>query len=197
MGQRSKRQTRCERCRMHVDLCICADIPSLHLETRVILVMHRRERHKTTSTGLLALAALPHSELRLHGYDTSRVDLSDTDVPSRRVLLLFPDERAEVLNPELVERDPRPVTLVVPDGSWRQAAKMARRLNGLDHAERVRLPAGPTTRYLLRTERRADGLATFEAIARALGLLESPSVQLRLESLFERMVERTLMTRGR
>jgi DTW domain-containing protein YfiP len=39
-------------------------------------------------------------------------------------------------------------------------------------------------------------LATFEAIARALGVLESAAVQARLEHVFHLMVERTLASRG-
>jgi hypothetical protein len=40
------------------------------------------------------------------------------------------------------------------------------------------------------------GLATLEAIARALGVLESSAVQQQLEALFERMVAATLSTRA-
>jgi hypothetical protein len=39
-------------------------------------------------------------------------------------------------------------------------------------------------------------LATFEAIARALGYLESDAVRLELEALFERMVTATYQNRG-
>jgi DTW domain-containing protein YfiP len=60
----------------------------------------------------------------------------------------------------------------------------------------VTLPDGPPTRYRLRREPREGGLATFEAIARALGILESTEVQAQLEAVFERMVAETLATRG-
>ena len=73
---------------------------------------------------------------------------------------------------------------------------MGRRLPGLDDLERVTLPQGPPTRYRLRTETREGGLATFEAISRALGILETTAVQEQLESVFDLMVERTLQTRG-
>ena len=39
-------------------------------------------------------------------------------------------------------------------------------------------------------------LATFEAIARALGIIESPDVQAGMEDLFSLMVQRTLDSRG-
>jgi len=41
------------------------------------------------------------------------------------------------------------------------------------------------------------GLATFEAIARAIGVLESADAQARLEAAFARVVAITLASRGR
>jgi DTW domain-containing protein YfiP len=88
------------------------------------------------------------------------------------------------------------MTLVVPDGTWRQAGKMCRRLPWMAGLRRVALPEGPPTEYRLRAEVVAGGLATAEAIARALGILEGPAVQGEIERVLRLMVERTLLTRG-
>ncbi len=181
---------------MHVPLCICALIPRFELATRLVLVMHKREEHKPTATGPLALLALPNSELRVHGRQESPLDFGDLDVAGRRTLLLFPGEEAALLDAGFVARDRRPVTLVVPDGNWRQAARMGKRLPGLEHAEMVKLPEGPPTRWGVRRELHEQGLSTYEAIARALGLLESPEVQAGLEDLFDLMVRRTFEAKG-
>ncbi|WP_041245304.1 tRNA-uridine aminocarboxypropyltransferase [Geotalea uraniireducens] len=196
MGSRSKRSERCPRCRMHVPLCICRSIPRYALDTRLVLVMHHREHIKTTATGPLALEALPNSELRIHGHRDRPLDFSDLDIPDRRTLLLYPGDDVPVLSRSLLEQDNRPVTLVVPDGNWRQASRMGRRLPGLEHAEMVRLPEGPLTRWGIRREAHPQGLATFEAIARALGIIESPAVQAGMEDLFRLMVQTTLHSRG-
>lgn len=196
MGSRSKRSERCPRCRMHAHLCICRSIPRYALATRLVLVMHRREYQKTTATGPLALEALANSELRIHGHQDRPLDLSDLNSPERRTLLLYPGDGVPPLTGSFLETDSRPVTLVVPDGNWRQAARMGRRLPGLEHAEMVRLPEGPRTSWGLRRENHAEGLATFEAIARALGIIESPAVQAGMEALFRLMVQRTLSSRG-
>jgi DTW domain-containing protein len=196
MGQRSKRAPRCGVCRMHSALCLCAEMPSLELSTRVVLIMHHREVSKTTATGPLALRALADSRLCVHGEPGTLLDLSPEHVPDRRVMLLFPREDAQVLTRELLAQDPRPVTLLVPDGNWRQASRASRRIPGVAQAECVVLAAGAPTRYRLRHEPKVGGLATFEAIARALGVLESAAVQQQLEALFERMVVTTLGTRG-
>jgi len=182
---------------MHRERCVCADIPRYDLATRVVLVMHHREYPKPTATGPLALEALPNSEIRIHGERDSILDLSDLATPERRTLLLYPGDDVPVLTREIVERDPRPVTLVVPDGTWRQASRMGRRLPGLAHAGMVRLPEGAPTEWGIRRENHPQGLATFEAIARALGIIESPAVQWGLEELFRLMVRRSLSARGR
>jgi DTW domain-containing protein YfiP len=168
----------------------------LDLGTRLILVMHRREWSKPTATGPLALALLANSELRIQGYREQPLDLSDLDSEKRQSLLLYPAEGAEVLSRDFLSGDLRPVNLVVPDGNWRQAARMGRRLSGLEHATMVRLPQGAKTGWGVRRENHPEGLATFEAIARALGLIESAAVQETMEGLFRLMVARTLQARG-
>ncbi|HEY6872381.1 MAG TPA: tRNA-uridine aminocarboxypropyltransferase [Geobacteraceae bacterium] len=196
MGTRSKRSERCHQCRLHTRLCICSAIPRLDLATRLVLVMHRREWTKPTATGPLALAVLANSELRLQGCREQPLDFRDLDTVGRRTMLLYPGEGVPVLSRTFLAGDPRPVNLVVPDGNWRQAARMGRRLPGLEHAEMVRLPVGAKTDWGVRRECHPEGLATFEAIARALGIVESSEAQERMEEIFRLMVARTLQARG-
>lgn len=169
---------------------MCELLPRLELGTRVVLVMHRRETHTTTASGPLALAALPNSELLLHGVQGAPIDLNYLHTGERRLLLLYPSEGARPLSRELLAEDPRPVTLIVPDGSWRQASRAARRIPGVENAERITLPPDVPTEWGLRRETKAFGLATFEAIARALGILEGPEVRARLEEAFRESVSR-------
>lgn len=196
MGTRSKRSERCQTCRLHTHLCICSATPRYDLATRLILVMHHREWIKPTATGPLALSVLMNSELRIQGYREQPLDFRDLDTGERRTLLLYPGEEAQILSRTLLSGDPRPVNLVVPDGNWRQAARMGRRLPGLEHATMVRLPEGAKTGWGIRRECHPEGLATFEAIARALGIIESAGVQESMEELFTLMVARTLQARG-
>lgn len=196
MGTRSKRSERCHECRLHSRLCICSDTPRHDLATRLILVMHQREWTKPTATGPLALAVLSNSELRIQGHREEQLDFRDLDTPERRTLLLYPGEGAPLLSRELLAQDPRPINLVVADGTWSQAARMGRRLPGLGHATMVRLPEGKKTAWGVRKECRPEGLATFEAIARAVGIIESVEVQESMEELFTLMVTRTLQARG-
>ncbi|HET8932081.1 MAG TPA: DTW domain-containing protein [Polyangiales bacterium] len=197
MGRRSKRAARCLQCRAHVESCVCAELPRIELDTRLALVMHYREATKPTATGPLALACLPNSAHYLHGLEQAPLDLTHLhENGARRVLVLFPTEGARPLSRALRDEDTRPITLVVPDGNWRQARRIPQRVHGLEGAEHVGLPPGPPSAWGVRWEPQEGGLATFEAIARALGVLESPEVQARLEAVFARSVAVTLAARG-
>ncbi len=69
---------------------------------------------------------------------------------------------------------------------------MGSREESLKAIRRVKLPTAEPSRYRLRKETKPGGLATIEAMARALGVLESPEVEEALERIFALMVERTL-----
>ncbi len=174
---------------MHRTLCICALIQPCATRTRVVLLLHQLEQEKPTNTGRLAARCLSNSTvIEAGGAPAWTVPGSDT-------LLLFPHPEAHSL--EDWRASPRPIVLVVPDGTWRQAKKARRRIAGLDQLPCATLPpAGPSS-YRLRHAARPDRLATIEAIARALGILEGPEVQAQLDYIFRVMVDRTLWTNGR
>lgn len=174
-------------------LCICELVPRLETRTRVLLVVHREEADKPTNTGLLAARCLTNAEVIVIGErDRPPPSLALDNADSA---LLFPSEDATELTRAL-----RPLTLVVPDGTWRQARKMRTRVPGLARLPCVTLPAfeAASSTYRLRTERRAGGLATLEAVARALTILEEPhsDVEEQMLAVFRVMVDRTLWLRG-
>jgi DTW domain-containing protein YfiP len=180
---------------MRQELCLCADIPTLTLGTKLILVMNKREIKVPTNTGRLAAQALPHSVILSRGVEDAPYDLAEHLPQDRPAILLYPAEDATVLTPEWVQEH-GPFHLVVPDGNWRQTSKMRRRDPIMATLPCVRLPPGPPSAYRVRKETKAEGLATMEAIARTLGILEGPDVQKALEDLLQLMVTRTLASRG-
>lgn len=193
MSRRDNAHARCPRCRVHKSLCFCDQIPRIETQTRLVLLIHHREARKPTNTGMLAAECLVQSAVMVRGQRDRRECTFALD-PTRQTLLLFPGEGATLLSE--FRDSPRPVTLVVPDGNWRQASKVHARIPMLAGAPMVTLPLGLPSMYGLRRETQSGGLATMEAIARALGILEGPSVQAALEHVFRIMVERTLWARG-
>jgi DTW domain-containing protein YfiP len=187
---------RCATCRMHETLCICALVPRLATRTRLALVVHHREARKPTNTGQLAARCLEHSAVAIVGERDrpSELPLIGDDVEP---VVLYPDDDAVPI--ARYAGAARPVLLIVPDGTWRQASKLRRRVPGLAALPCVTLPEAAATAYRLRAEHRTGGLATFEAIARALGVLEGdagPAIEAAMTAVFRVMVDRTLWLRG-
>jgi DTW domain-containing protein YfiP len=196
VSRRDNPHLRCTRCRMHGSLCICAMIPRIVTRARLVLVIHRYEDRKPTNTGRLAAECLANSEVVVRGFE-DRPSTPLAIAPDAQPVLLFPHEDAIPIDQFALSA--RPVTLVVPDGNWRQASKVRSRVPGLRGVPCVSLPRGARSTYRLRVDAHEEGLATIEAIARAFGVLEGErgeAVQGALEWVFRAMVERTLWARG-
>jgi len=190
---------RCARCRMHVGLCICELIPRLRTRTRLLLVIHRFEDNKPTNTGRLAAHCVEGSAVVVRGDAGASSEPLELD-PDTEPVLLYPTEDSMPLESVAARSSAagRAVTLIVPDGSWRQAAKVRKRLPGLTSVPCVRLPPGEPSRYQLRRSPETERLSTIEAVARALGILEGDdAVRAAIERPFRAMVERTLWMRGK
>jgi DTW domain-containing protein YfiP len=181
---------------MHRERCICAGMPSLDLKTKVTLVIHAKELKRTTNTGRLALKALVNSEMRVRGADKEAVDLSDLLTPDYRTILFYPSEDAVELTPEFVNESSLPIQLIVPDGSWRQASKVHYRHHELKDVIRVKITTPNLNPFHIRKETTEFGMATLEAIALALEIIEGDKVGSELKNLFQRKLEATLMGRG-
>lgn len=175
------------------NLCVCALIPRIETRTRLVLLIHRYEDRKTTNTGRLAAECLTNSEIIVRGFESTPTPPLTWD-PESQPLFLFPHEDATPLAPRALSD--RPVTLLVPDGTWRQASKVRNRVPGLREVPAFSLPPDVPSIYRLRAEAHEQGLATAEAIARAMGILEGPHVRAAMEGVFRAMVERTLWSRG-
>lgn len=192
MSQRKKYGQRCGRCLMRFEICICSAIPQLDLATRLVLVIRRRELQCPSNTGRLAALALPESRIVLHGEVGQKLDLATAIDPALPTYLLYPSEDAMLLGDALKG----PINLIVPDGNWRQTAKMRRRDPSMAALPTLRLPPSAPSLYRIRKESQAEGLATLEAIARALGVIEGEAVQKALERLLDLMTRRILWSRG-
>ena len=193
MSGRARSEGRCPRCLLHERACSCARGPRLATRTRVVLVVHRDEIHKPTNSGLLAVASLLNSEAHVRGLRDGEAPALAFDAETQP-LLLFPHADAEPI--ARFTASSRPITLVVPDGTWRQAARVRRRVPGLAALPCVALPAEATASARIRAQPHDERLPTLVAIARALGILEGAAVRDALEDVFAALVERTLDRRG-
>jgi DTW domain-containing protein len=126
----------------------------------------------------------------LHGLQNQTLDSEGIDPISPSTLVLFPGKGAHLLTREHAATLARPLTLLVPDGSWSQAKKMMRRIPMLCQAHPVSLGASRLNSKCLRRNAHADRMSTFEAIAQALGILESHETEMHLLEFFHKVLDR-------
>ena len=188
---------RCPRCEIRKPLCFCKWIPKITLQTRVMILMHTFEEPLTTNTAKLTNKALTNSEIQIHGKRDERLSPDSLQLPGMTSLVLYPSPNAIELTPEFAAALTSPVLLIVPDANWRQTTKFMRREPAIIGIPRVKLSSGPPSEYYLRTQRNETGVCTLEAIARAIGVLESREAQEQLEQVMRIMVERTLWSKGK
>lgn len=194
---RKKPADRCPKCLMRLELCLCGSIPAINLATKIVLIVSKREIIVPTNTGRLASQALSNSVVLIRGDQARPYDLNEHLPADGENLVLYPSDDAQELSLELLKSFRRPITLVVPDGNWRQTAKMRKRDPVMAKLTSVKLAPGLPSAYRVRHESKEGGLATIEAIARALGVLENTDVQKSLEELMDVMVSRVLTSRGK
>jgi DTW domain-containing protein YfiP len=179
---------------MHLSYCFCADIPSLTLNSRVSILIHAKELKRTTNTGRLATLALTNSDLHVRGLKNSPFEAGSILQDNYQPLLFFPSDDAVDLTPEIFNG--QPVHLIVPDGNWRQASKVHTRYPEFADLKRVKISARNEATHFLRKESTPEGMATLQAIAEALGIIEGDDVRTKLLRLYELKLSRTLRARG-
>ncbi len=194
--RRSSVGRRCTTCKIHQTLCFCDEINSLETLSRVSIIMHHRERFLTSNTANLATLVLNNCKIVLRGlpgklFDANELGLNENETP----LYLFPHEDAVELNEDFLSTLTKPVHLIIPDGTWSQAVKVYRRESALSHIQCVKLPLGEPGNYRLRKSERENGVCTYEAIMRALCLIEDKKLEIVMSRIFDLMVERTIKGR--
>jgi DTW domain-containing protein YfiP len=188
---------RCLNCRVNNFFCVCEFIKPFDIMTKVSLIVHVRELKLTSNTAQFASKLLPHNaEIIIRGRMNDIFE--STPVLSRpgRSLFLYPHEDALELNEDFKTKYPGPYHLIIPDGNWQQARKVRQREEGFKNLPTVKLPPKITTEYGLRKSLHPEWVSTFEAMAHALGVLESPETTTKLMNFFRIWVKRTEQARS-
>lgn len=173
---------RCPRCLINKALCFCHLIPTIDTQTKVSLVVHIKEKVLSSNTAHLTHQCLTNSEFFYRGLKDQPFDSTFKLDPAYSPLYLYPTEEAYELTAEFLQQFDKPIQLVVPDGSWRQAKKFHKRVPLFKNIPHVKLPTIPDSIYELRKQKFKNSVCTLEAIAYALGIIENMEVK---DKLFE------------
>lgn len=172
-------------------LCVCEDVHPLATATHVTVVIHALERKRASNSGKLLCRSLVKSSLVVFGEVDAPLDMNSLLRPGMRNVLLYPLTTRRAPPP-----GDEPLHLIVPDGNWKQAGKIARRFLETTPIVPVALPFIHPSRYRLRhAVERPEGLATFEATAVFLGQHEGEETASALMSVFDKFVTNHLVSR--
>ncbi|MBH47199.1 MAG: RNA 2',3'-cyclic phosphodiesterase [Halobacteriovorax sp.] len=189
---------RCPECQVPKELCYCARVETSQNKIPVTIIMHRRERFLTSNTAVVAARALSNCNIVLRGMKDQSASAEIEIDPNHVPLVLFPSEDALEIGSDKLKQylGGRTPHLIVPDGSWGQAKRVARREPVLADVQAVKLSNTGPSLYRLRRQVMEGRLCTYEAIARALGDLESLELEQRLMKVMATMDHAHSMARG-
>lgn len=178
----------CAGCGRPPSVCWCAQAVSLRTRTRVVILQHPREARVAIGTVAIAARCLPEALVdRAVVFPPERLAALLHGDPARPPVLLFPTDDARDLRAEPFAHD---VTLVLLDGTWTLAARLLKLNPALRELPRVRFTPAAPSRYRIRREPEAHCVASIEALAEALGVLERDPVRYAgLLAPFEAMVD--------
>jgi DTW domain-containing protein len=196
---------RCETCKSRPEACICPGFRTARPRTPVVIFQQARERRSFSGTGSLAHRVLEGTVLVPYGDPAQPLDLSPLEDPVLAPVVLYPSVNSRPLTADLAGCPPvgtradhhRELCLIVLDGTWSQARKMAQRIPGLTALPFVRLPDDAASRFHLRKPPRPGYLGTAEALALALEILGEPGPAARLLEALEQVARHVLRVRGK
>lgn len=195
--RRAGHVNRCANCRVNNHFCVCSHIKPFQIETKVSLIVHVSELKLTSNTAQFAHKMLPeNAECVIRGKMNEKFDPAPVLNKPGRTLFLYPHEDALELNDDFLAKYPGPYHLIIPDGSWTQARKVRQREAGFSEIMAVKLPPGILSEYGLRKAEHAEWVCTYEAMAHALGILESKEIPERLMAFFRPWVKATECARS-
>lgn len=182
-------------CMVHADNCYCDRLKSITISTKVSFIIYKKEKFLPSNTANLALNCLTNSKVFYRGYKDEQLGKDFLEEPEYLPLLLYPSDEAIELTPQYLNTIDKPINLIVPDGTWRQAKKVHMREKVLQGVQAVKLSSPPKSQYPLRRQKFEYGLCTFEATAFALGAIHGGNIQNELLDNFKLMIDSHLLNR--
>jgi len=192
---------RCPHCLLGETFCICEFKKAQQGSVDFILLLHSKEVYKPTNTGRLIADIFPDNT---HAYIWSRTQpdsaflemLSD---PTRECVISFPHS-SNMTQPVWQDtksgNSTRRLSVIIPDGSWRQAGRMVRLSPYLANIPVMEM-ASITGEYSVRKAPFAGQLSTAEAAVALLEQLGEGTAAQALANYFFAFNKNYPLSRGR
>jgi DTW domain-containing protein YfiP len=188
MRNHNRPALRCPHCGLPLRWCVCPAHADISTGLQVDVLMHQRERMRTSSTGRLIKRLLPAAGL---WFWEPKQGVGDQPIrnPNRQLWILHPRG-----SPLPAKAAPENVQVLLLDGLWPETVAMAREVSALGQV--VCLPMTGESRFWLRgqTDRRRH--STVEALLFLLRWFGLEAESDALQRQFELHVYASLRARG-
>ncbi|MBC60957.1 MAG: hypothetical protein CMP11_00735 [Zetaproteobacteria bacterium] len=194
---RDKHQT-CSCCYFENKDCLCSLVEPVTTSFKTVIIMNKSEFFRLSNSGKLLLLILKNCELRVRGLKDSPLSYKNILSSMKKpVYVLFPDKKATDLKDINLSSQKQNFSLLIPDGNWAQAAKIANKLRNEKGVYFIKISFEKASNYILRKNPNKEKLSTFESTLKALGYIDKSFKNPDFNKLFETFVDRGLKLRGK
>lgn len=166
----------CAACQYPLVVCVCSAIMQIKVDTEIIILQHPSEKNKAKNTARLIALVVPATKVIVGESAADFEEVKQLIIAKKKnegsVAVLFPSPDSQILSKNLTPTSTGIQTLILLDGTWRKAKKMWQLNPWLWSLMICRLEAGSISGYRIRKGSESGGLATLEAAALALEIVE-------------------------
>ena len=165
----------CEGCQYPQNTCICDHIDKVKTALDIIIVQHEKEAHHAKNTVRLLSLCIPSTQV-VCASDNSAMAALEMQCSHKHSALIYPSETSTPLENASATMSNQISTLILVDGSWKQAFGIVKRNPWLGGLPAFHFTNAPDSNYLIRHTSVASALSTLEATAYAINCIENTNV---------------------
>ncbi|BFT32071.1 tRNA-uridine aminocarboxypropyltransferase [Alteromonas sp. D210916BOD_24] len=154
----------CKHCQYPLSTCICSYICPVELDFEIKIVQHPKEATHAKNTARLAALSIPTARI-INSADGAAMDTLANSCDHRSTLLVYPSEYSTPIETLADTTKQAVTTLVLIDGSWKQAFGIVKQHPWLQSLTSVHFTQAPHSNYLIRHTSLPHALSTLEATA--------------------------------
>ena len=178
---------KCIHCALLPQYCICSKITPLHCTPKITIIRHYKESFKASNSARIIQLCI--KDTALFDYGIKDQPLPDIDLEDS--VLLFPPDSSSVIYDSSLP----PKKIIIVDGTWKQAHKLRKRVEGLQELPRLAIQS---TMVLprIRNPHFKGGMSTMEACLEALALYTPSETIQMLQAYYYLWLEQVRQTTG-
>lgn len=165
----------CQKCRYPETTCICAHINTVDTLLNIIILQHEKEAYHAKNTARLISLCIPTSRIVLTN-DVQAMQHLKKECSFEHTALIYPSDKSMPIENTAHTRLQQFSTLLLIDGSWKQAFGMVKQNPWLTTLSAFHFTVAPTSNYAIRHTKLEHALSTLEATAYAISCLEKTDV---------------------